>query len=182
MEDKNRTYNNSLLLAVNNSTKLFGKPIGVDIAKFLSSNELLEVGIIAKMFLSNIPDDGLIGRKCHIVNDNFIRNYNDISKGYPIKMYMTIGNVYFKNEIQYEEQTVDTLKSIIKKGPSAEPLDTHVWLTLEDGCVLDLTLLNSGGVDRKTPLFLWSPTVESDYYFQPLLFDNGFANKVDTLF
>lgn len=81
----------------------------------------------------------------------------------------------------------DSIGDLIRTGPrDGEDLPVHVWLTLGDMTVLDLTILASlrqqgrddGGQDG---ILVWKASDPGDFLFEPLLLDNLFATRVDNI-
>jgi len=73
------------------------------------------------------------------------------------------------------------------QGPrDGEDLPVHVWLTVEDMTVLDLTILASlrhrGQYEGHSEgMLVWKANDPGDFLFEPLLVDNLFATRVDNV-
>ncbi len=62
-----------------------------------------------------------------------------------IRHYLTIGNVLVDGK-PYYKTTIDSLMADVKNGYTCDEIvNAHVWLTLDSGQVLDLTMLSSIG-------------------------------------
>jgi hypothetical protein len=129
------------------------------------------------------PED--VVNKCHAVSQSLFEKYNNLASG-SFQLCITVGNVIYKGDNLYN-LTKDGLRGIIEKGPSAiGSLDLHVWLTLEDMTVIDLsiipTLVHRGELPESAladPILFWHEGMDSDFEYQPILVDNGFMYKVD---
>ncbi|WP_121627792.1 hypothetical protein [Poseidonibacter antarcticus] len=132
---------------------------------------------------------GLINlvNKCHLHSDNFreLLSYYDMEE----YAYITVGNVYYKKENIYN-LSKQKLKRIINEGKSLnKELDVHVWITLYDMSILDLTIMSTlknkgllnSSIDINNPSLIWKESLESDFYYEPLYIDNDFLEKVDSV-
>lgn len=148
--------------------------------------ELLKQRIkkIANDFYRTIPPEYTV-HACHAVSHNFYDCfYNNINTSHQINI--TIGDVLYKGKSIYNV-TKDVILNLIKEGPTKEgALPVHVWLTLEDMTVVDLTIVMSlvdKGIlelDSVTdPIVFWNDSIRSDYEYKPILVDNNFLHKVD---
>jgi hypothetical protein len=142
---------------------------------------------VANDYVKKIPKNDLINN-CHIISDGFLNGIKDLRLFQVVNLYVTIGNIYYKglNVYNLNEQK---LESIINQGfqPDKE-LPIHVWLTLDDMTVFDLTIIptliskgiiNSSEIDK--PVLVWRENDISDFLFEPLLVDNDFMNRVDKM-
>ncbi len=130
---------------------------------------------------------------CHVVSHNFIPFYNNSMKEVldkkikPPHMDITIGEVTHKGTSLYNVSK-SSIKKIINAGfQPDETLDVHVWLTLENMTVIDLTIMRNlhirGSISdadlKEKPVIIWRDDKPSALHYTPLLIDNDFLNKVD---
>src|SRR5258707_4381263 len=88
--------------------------------------------------------NGEMARSCHAVSDGFLRTYtqspklSEISRHFP--MAITIGDVSYKGRNIYHV-TRNSVRAIMNRGRNLnEDLHVHVWLTLVNMTVVDLTI------------------------------------------
>jgi hypothetical protein len=101
-------------------------------------------------------------------------------------MNLTVGDVSFKGEKLFNA-TRGTIESAVSNGISTtdKPL-FHVWLTLGDLTVIDLTIVNyldtRGLLDKPAPtdqlLNVWRPERQGDYEYHPVLVDDDFIMRL----
>lgn len=140
---------------------------------------------MALLYQHQIPLEHLVNH-CHSISHGFWETYTNhpASKGFTLSV--TVGNVYYKGESVYN-LTKSKLKQIISKGKVLdEELPVHVWVTLEDMTVFDLTiiptLIHKGLLDESevtSNLLVWNEEHSGDFVFEPLLIDNDFMHRVD---
>lgn len=125
-------------------------------------------------------------RSSHARSDDFFRFWQETKWGEDFHLMVTIGNIYYKGKNIYDT-SVDKIRDILAAGvePGRE-LNLHVWLTLEDMTVLDLTVLTTmaaKGFDTsgysESEVLIWRDGQPSDFVYEPLLVDNNFYEKVD---
>ena len=142
------------------------------------------VRILSQAVLANYREEDVVN-KCHAVSQSLWDTYKkNIPTG--IEMSVTVGNVIYKGKNLYR-LTRDGLREIIAQGPTATgSLDVHVWLTLEEMTVIDLTivptLVHRGELPESAledPILFWREGIESDFEYQPILVDNEFMHRVD---
>lgn len=128
-----------------------------------------------------------VAHACHSVSHAFRHNFRSLPEvGDAFELAITIGNVYYRGENIYHANR-DRIRDLILRGPRAgEELPVHVWLTLEDMTVLDLTVLASlrhqGRYDgERDGMLVWKESEPGDFFFEPLLVDNLFATRVDNI-
>lgn len=142
---------------------------------------------VANDYVKQIPINNLINN-CHTISDGFFNGIkaNELYKN--TDLYITIGNIIYKG-INIYNLSKQKLKSIINQGfqPDKE-LPLHVWLTLDDMTVFDLTiiptLLSKGIINSSEiakPVLAWRENEVSDFLYEPLLVDNGFVDRVDKI-
>ncbi|EKF74514.1 hypothetical protein A11A3_07805 [Alcanivorax hongdengensis A-11-3] len=145
----------------------------------LAAIRSLSKGVLAKYRKEDVVN------KCHAVSQSLWETCANI---FPpeVRLNITVGNVFYKGNNLYN-LTKDSLREIIKQGPAAVgSLDVHVWLTLEEMTVIDLsiipTLVHRGELPESAladPILFWREGIESDFEFQPILVDNEFMHRVD---
>lgn len=121
----------------------------------------------------------------HLIWGSLTKNNFEVGSTFPLSV--TIGNVFYKNENIYN-LSKSSLKRILNEGKHTEKsLDVHVWLTWDDMTVLDLsiisTLIRREKLDRPDDgslALIWTEDDPGDYWFEPILVDNDFFNKVDS--
>lgn len=101
-------------------------------------------------------------------------------------MNLTVGDVSFKGEKLFNA-TRDTIESAVSNGISTieKPL-FHVWLTLSDLTVIDLTIINhliTRGVVEEPAysdqfINVWRPERKGDYEYHPVLVDDDFIVRL----
>jgi hypothetical protein len=106
-----------------------------------------------------------------------------LSEAFPLAV--TIGNVYYRQNNIYKVTRTSIAQTVAEGFRADKNVDVHVWLTLDDMTVFDLTivptLISNGLLAADTPpLLMWRETDQSDFKFEPLLADNKFFERVDT--
>ena len=150
-------------------------------SQVLNQLQLIGLGLIAK-----VGDANLINR-CHSMSHNILLEYYRKGLHEHCELNITIGNVYY-----YDVNVYDTsrgkIKHILEEGfQSDKTLDVHVWLTIENMAVFDLTIMrtlvyrgmlpHSAFVDQ--PFNIWREDLPSSFRYEPLLVDNTFFLRVD---
>jgi len=140
---------------------------------------------LSTTFLEHSPFK--IANACHSVSHAFRETFRRLPEFGPLfELAITVGNVYYRGENIYQASR-DSIGDLIRTGPrDGEDLPVHVWLTLGDMTVLDLTILASlrqqgrddGGQDG---ILVWKASDPGDFLFEPLLLDNLFATRVDNI-
>lgn len=123
---------------------------------------------------------------CHAISQSFYENYNKTKYGDAFPLNITIGNVYYKGKNIYNTNQ-DKIRSIIHGGRQLDKdLGVHVWLTLENMTVIDLTVLPTLSKkklfklkSKSNGILIWREDVKSNFYYEPLLVDNKFMHRVD---
>lgn len=140
---------------------------------------------LSASFLAHSPFK--IAHACHSVSHAFRHNFRSLPEvGQAFELAITVGNVYYRGENIYQASR-NSIQELIQRGPrSGEELPVHVWLTLEDMTVLDLTVLASlryhGRYDGENEgMLVWNESDPGDFRFEPLLVDNLFATRVDNI-
>lgn len=143
----------------------------------------------AQFYANNFSRQQPLEHQCHSVHFNFQNWLQQQNLGKVTDFKMTVGNVIYKGNNVYKTSKTK-IKQIINNGPNVdEALNLHVWLTLDDMTVYDLsiipTLRAKGLIDSKlgsTPeVLVYRPGEKGDYEYQPLLVDDGFFYKVDKI-
>lgn len=140
---------------------------------------------LAFEYAEKIPQEHLVNR-CHSVSHGFGEAFRNSELGEAFSMNVTVGNVYYKGNNIYGV-TKQKLKQVINQGYQLESeLPVHVWLTLDDMSVFDLTiiptliekgLINPSEIEKS--ILIWHENMESDFHYEPLLVDNDFMHRVD---
>jgi len=137
----------------------------------------------AELYLKHRPAP--IAHNCHAVSDGFLKTWESTQCSQGLPLTITIGNVWFRNQNIYGA-TAQTVLDLLSEGPVArKKLPVHVWLTLDDMTVFDLTilallpLLGSKSTDQSSVL-VWRDGVSNEFSYEPLLIHNGFFGLVDT--
>lgn len=157
----------------------------------LADPEMVERYGKAKLLLTKFASHylGQLGRSaahgCHAISNGFLRTWEGtpLAGGFPLAV--TIGNVRFRGKDIYGAD-VQTVLGLLRAGPtSGAELPVHVWLTLDDMTVFDLsikpTLRAMGVADLSGDEVLsWTDREPSDFEFEPLLVDNNFFERVDS--
>jgi hypothetical protein len=143
---------------------------------------------LCKEYISNAPSKG-VAHACHAMCQGF----NDIFDNSPHSeggdLDISIGNVFYKDSNIYE-LTQNRLNSVMADGfqPNTE-LPLHVWLTLPNLTVVDLTIvptLLDKGVEltfqeKEDKIILWKENEPSNFRYEPLLVDNSFMHRIDKI-
>lgn len=152
----------------------------------LYAQVLDQLQLMGQGLLAIVGDDNLINR-CHSMSHNILLEYH--RKGLPEQcgLNITIGNVYF-NDVNVYDTSREKIKHILEEGfQSDKTLDVHVWLTVENMAVFDLTIMrtlvhrgmlpHSSFIDQ--PFNIWREDLPSSFRYEPLLVDNTFFLRVD---
>jgi len=140
---------------------------------------------LAETYLSRLDGPEVIANRCHSLSNGFLATWRRVDDGaYPLAI--TIGNVFYKGENIFN-LSKSSLKSTLNEGIATDkPLNAHVWLTWDDTTVVDLSIISTLIRREKiTPskgmplALIWSDNEPGDYWFEPLLVDNNFFEKVD---
>ncbi len=141
---------------------------------------------LAIQYVKNAPV-GQVVNKCHSISHGFWEGFRNSELAKVFSLNITVGNIFYKNKNIYD-LSKSKLKKIIRQGQVlSDTLDVHVWLTLNDLTVLDLTiiptLVQQGLLPKeeltKSPVLVWHESELSNFSFQPLLVDNDFMHRVD---
>jgi hypothetical protein len=128
-----------------------------------------------------------VARRCHAVSDGFLRTWKTTDLSRAIEISITIGNIYFNGENIYPI-TKELLRSILTQGPkTSEKLNVHVWLTVQNMTVLDLTILPSlqrmrkynGILTNDSTTLIWKEGDKSRFCYEPILVHNDFFSEID---
>ena len=139
----------------------------------------------ASSYIQNAPI--ALANQCHNISQSFfdLCTKNRITE--ICGMAITIGNVRYKGKELYNT-TPESIKETIAKGfQPEEPLNLHVWLTLVDMSVLDLTiiptLISKNMATTKDfkgkNLIVWRKSNDHNLEYTPMLHDDNFLHKVD---
>ncbi len=108
--------------------------------------EIIDYTQIAKSYFEEFKQrkelSSLVNR-CHEVSQNFADVISELNKELGITrnpLFITIGNVKFKDEYLYKAD-FEALEKRFQDGiKSKVPMDFHVWITLPDLSIIDMTL------------------------------------------
>ncbi|EMN7239599.1 hypothetical protein WB855_004584 [Vibrio parahaemolyticus] len=143
----------------------------------------------AKFSAENFAKQQPIEHQCLSVHFNFQNWLKQQKLGEYTDFKLTIGNVYYKGSNVYKTSKTK-IKQMIKRGPQLnETLDLHVWLTLDDMTIYDLSIIPTlrakgyikGKRESSPEVLVLRPGEESDYEYRPLLVDDGFFHRVDKI-
>lgn len=139
---------------------------------------------LAAGFVEHYPGD--IAHACHAASAGFLRSWEaSRPAGLPGTVALTVGSVRFKGESMFDT-TRSAIAELIQAGRAPETdLPVHVWLTLDDLTVIDLTivptLIKYGQLPTSTPpVLFWREDAAGDFDFEPLLVDNLFFERIDS--
>lgn len=141
----------------------------------------------AEIYTSACAERGPIEHSCHAISHGFAETFLNTTLKESLPLAITIGNVWFKGANIYGV-TRDKVDAVIRHGfDASKTIDVHVWLTLSDMTVIDLSILSTlhslGLTDSEPPagnrVMLWRDEVRSDFKYEPLLVDNDFYSKVE---
>ena len=123
---------------------------------------------LGSSFLANSPLN--VANSCHSVSHAFRHNFRNLpGVGEMFELAVTVGNVYYRGENIYQTSR-ESIRELIMQGPrDGEELPVHVWLTVEDMTVLDLTILASlrhrGQFDgRSDGMLVWNASDPGDSF------------------
>lgn len=142
---------------------------------------------LARRFVGRHDPIHELGRRCHSFSDAFNRGWRSQVGDMPIWLLLTVGEVKHRNNSIYDV-TKSKVADCVRKGfQPAETLDVHIWLTLEDMTIFDLTIMASllrrdsiSPIEYKmTPVVIGKPDELTDFTYIPYLVDNDFVRKVD---
>jgi hypothetical protein len=144
--------------------------------------QLLET--LSAQYLAQHP--GTVTRACHAVSHGFHRTWSlhPLAESFPLQL--TVGTVYYQG-CNVFEVTRGTIERTVAAGfLNNQTVDVHVWLTLGDLTVLDLTIvptLRSSGVlpPGGPEVLLWRADEPGDFVFEPLMLDNDFYERVERM-
>lgn len=124
--------------------------------------------------------------RCHLSSAGFLVTWEGFPFANEVPLAVTIGNVRYREQDLYGT-TRERIDATLAAGPSDQTLDMHVWLTLQNMTVLDLTIKSSLAamglrqiVAGESPVLLWRETDGSEFSYEPLLVHNRFADLVDS--
>lgn len=128
-----------------------------------------------------------LGRRCHVFSDHFNRAWRASLPNNPIWLLLTIGDVKHRGESVYDVSEFDVVQAAKCGFRPDEPLRVHVWLTLEDMTIIDLTLMASllrlkwvsESEYKEMPVVIGKPDELADFEYTPYLVDNDFVSRVE---
>jgi len=137
-------------------------------------------------YAGNCAKRGPIEHSCHATSHGFALSLSKLM-GNAAPVAITIGNVMYKGKNLYLS-TRESIQNLIQRGfDQSSTVDTHVWLTLPNMQVIDLTIiptLKAMGIYEPSSLterqvLCWREDELGDFDFDPILVDNDFFNKVE---
>lgn len=141
--------------------------------------------LFAERYADNYP--GNLAHSCHSVSHGFLKSWENSDLGGALPLAVTIGNVHYKGQNIYNVSK-SALKRILNVGHNTnEKLNVHVWLTLDNMTVFDLTILASLAAmeiipplqEEESPVLVWREDSPGEFNYEPLLIDNTFFDLVD---
>ncbi|MBY0419339.1 MAG: hypothetical protein K2W88_14915 [Pararheinheimera sp.] len=136
-------------------------------------------------FIKNLPYPA--AHQCNALSHSFHRVWKNSPLNDVSFTAITIGTVEYRGKKIYDVDKI-SIKKMIKDGPKIEQqLNAHVWLTLSDLTVLDLTisptLVDRGYVKSGTlpDYIIWREDRASDFRYTPILQHNNFIDAVDII-
>ncbi len=141
---------------------------------------------LADHYLGNLGGPAEIANRCHALSHGFFETWRRTDMGEAFPLAVTIGNVFYRDENIYG-LSKSALKKILNEGRRPDKsLDVHVWLTLDDMTVLDLSIISTlitreqlSADDVDSLVLVWSADHPGEYWFEPILVDNDFFNRVE---
>ncbi|OAJ47777.1 hypothetical protein [Pseudomonas marginalis] len=144
-----QNYTESFKLAMARTDDLTGRmsnyPLELDTS--MTINQVAVVAAIAKDFAEFLPHTDVLPGKCFRV----ARELSYVLFQLGIRHTVTVGDVALIDGL-YAGVAPDKLLSDVSMGyqldfmdgrPVGRPIDAHAWITLENGCVIDATVLAS---------------------------------------
>lgn len=145
-----------------------------------------------KRFAAHLADEivrtfpGDLAHSCHAASSGFLQSWYASQPPEIIGTFaITIGSVRFQGHPVFEA-TRSSVAEVINCGHQPNTtLPVHVWLTLDDLTVLDLTIVStliaSGDLPANASRILfWREDQPSEFSFEPILVDNLFFERVDS--
>ncbi|MDR1007993.1 MAG: hypothetical protein LBL65_05465 [Campylobacteraceae bacterium] len=142
--------------------------------------------LLANSYLDHFDGPEVFANQCHSLSQEFLDIWQEVELARAFPLTVTIGNIFYKGENIFNISK-SSLKRTLNEGMVIDkPLNAHVWLTLDDATVIDLsiisTLIRREKIiySKEMPLALiWNESEPDDYLFEPLLVDNNFFWKID---
>jgi hypothetical protein len=99
--------------------------------------------------------------------------------------FLTVGDVKY-NGTSIFNVTAEGVFNILRNGKSKEDMNAHVWITLPDLTVLDLTIISTlierGQIHLQdapeNPVLTWREDISSKFFYHPIIVDKDFPHKV----
>jgi hypothetical protein len=142
----------------------------------------------AGSYVARLDASTQVAHSCHGVSQGFFETWCTLEIAQAFPLSLTVGNVYYKDENIYGVSK-SLIQQVLNEGfQPNKKLGVHVWLTLDNMTVIDLTILSSLALMGKyptfngkaTPVLIWLEDNPGDFHFEPILVDNNFFTKVDT--
>ena len=107
-----------------------------------------------------------------------------LKKEFSVESHITIGDRFWHDYV-YCEMSYDLIAKELETGGGVEPLKAHVWLTLQDGSILDLTceahldvLMNRGDHPTHECIgYIPASKKITDGYYRPYLVGDEFLKR-----
>ena len=141
----------------------------------------------AEHYVKSCRSRGPIEHSCHSISHGFAETLQQTDLADELPIAMTIGNVWFRNQNVYGVTRERIERTIVEGFDPDKTIDLHVWLTLSDMTVVDLSILSTLpalGLSASIPqdgssVLIWREDQQSDFIYEPLLVDNQFFSKVE---
>lgn len=143
--------------------------------------------VLAEDYVLACAERGPVEHSCHAISHGFATTLQEHPLGDDSPLAITIGNVSYKGDSLYQV-THERIDTILKHGfDPTKTVDVHVWLTLDDMTVVDLSILSTlaamgltSGLPRGAGrVVFWRDDSVSEFEYEPLLVDNDFFSKVE---
>lgn len=127
-------------------------------------------------------------KRCHEVSQNFVEItsglYDEVGINYK-PIFITIGNVKYGGEDLYTTDTSNLTERVRRGVKSNVPMDFHVWVTLPDLSIIDIslhsTMLDSEGNEEisKCKIIRWREDKDCEFDFEPLFIHTDIVSLVE---
>lgn len=126
--------------------------------------------------------------RCHQISQNFVENMYRMKNHIDVTerpLLVTIGNVKYAGEYLYKADIPNLEKRFKFGAKSNTPIDFHVWITLPDLSIIDLTLIVTSLVNdgqkniSSLNVTTWREDQESKYEYEPLFLHNNLMSLIE---
>lgn len=107
-----------------------------------------------------------------------------------LQSYITIGDIY-SDDYTYCEMNYESIKNEILKPEYSKPLKAHVWLTLQDGTIIDCTAQAHDDLLRELGNYpiheclriveIDTPDDKTNNYYRPYLIGSDYLRRTGTI-